>query len=33
MLYRYGLAFVDVTPELKESIKGFATEKGTLSQL
>jgi CheY-like chemotaxis protein len=33
MLYRYGLAFIDVTLELKEAIKGFATEKGTLSQL
>jgi CheY-like chemotaxis protein len=33
MLYRYGLSFIDVEPDLQETIKNFASEKGALLQL
>jgi response regulator RpfG family c-di-GMP phosphodiesterase len=33
MLYRYGLAFLDVLPELKEAIEAFIKEVGAISRL
>lgn len=33
MLYRYGLAFIDVDHDLQDTIKDFASEKGTILQL